>query len=85
MGASLYRRRPGEKLKGTVKFFNLKKGYGFIVPDDGGPEVFVHITAVHEAGIACLESGMRISFILDKAPKRGALQATHLQLLDQSS
>ncbi|WP_051928944.1 cold-shock protein [Thermopetrobacter sp. TC1] len=84
MNTSRKTRLAGEKLSGTVKFFNLKKGYGFIVPDDGGPDVFVHITAVHEAGIACLEAGMRVAFVLDEAPKKGSLQATRLQLLDEA-
>ena len=55
---------------GTVKFYNSQKGYGFIKPDDGGKDVFVHVTAVERAGIANLDEGVRISF--DTAPdKRG--------------
>lgn len=70
------------RLKGVVKFFNLERGYGFIVPDGGGHDVFVHITAVHQAGIASLESGMRLSFELEEAPGGRGIQATRLQLLD---
>jgi CspA family cold shock protein len=47
---------------GTVKFFNASKGFGFITPDDGGKDVFVHITAVERSGIGALNDGMRISF-----------------------
>lgn len=55
---------------GTVKFFNQTKGFGFITPDEGGNDVFVHITAVESSGIGALDEGMRISF--DTEPdKRG--------------
>jgi CspA family cold shock protein len=47
---------------GIVKFFNADKGFGFITPDDGGKDVFVHITAVKEAGMADLRDGQRVSF-----------------------
>ncbi|MBI1263283.1 MAG: cold-shock protein [Alphaproteobacteria bacterium] len=47
---------------GTVKFFNADKGFGFITPDDGGKDVFVHITAVKDAGLADLRDGQRVSF-----------------------
>ena len=55
---------------GIVKFYNGQKGYGFIQPDDGGKDVFVHVTAVEQSGISSLDEGMRISF--DTEPdKRG--------------
>jgi CspA family cold shock protein len=55
---------------GIVKFYNAQKGYGFIQPDDGGKDVFVHVTAVEQSGISSLDEGMRISF--DTEPdKRG--------------
>jgi CspA family cold shock protein len=55
---------------GIVKFYNAQKGYGFIQPDDGGKDVFVHVTAVEQSGINSLNEGMRISF--DTEPdKRG--------------
>lgn len=47
---------------GTVKFFNKSKGFGFITPDDGGKDVFVHVTAVERSGLPSLDEGMKISF-----------------------
>jgi CspA family cold shock protein len=65
---------------GTVKFFNASKGYGFITPDDGGKDIFVHVTAVEQSGMATLSDGMRISFEVEpdkrgKGPKAVELQA----------
>lgn len=48
--------------KGTVKWFNAAKGYGFIAPDQGGKDVFVHVTALERAGIADLHEGQKVSF-----------------------
>jgi len=60
----------GMRQTGTVKFFNQTKGFGFITPDEGGNDVFVHVTAVESSGIGQLSDGMRISF--DTEPdKRG--------------
>jgi cold shock protein len=65
---------------GIVKFYNTDKGFGFIAPEDGGRDVFVHATAVQKAGIPYLEQDMRISFdVVDDAKGRG-LQAVNLQL-----
>lgn len=66
---------------GTVKFYNAQKGYGFIKPDDGGKDVFVHVTAVERSGISNLDEGMRISFETEpdkrgKGPKAVNLQAS---------
>jgi CspA family cold shock protein len=66
---------------GTVKFYNSQKGYGFIKPDDGGKDVFVHVTAVERSGISNLDEGMRISFETEpdkrgKGPKAVNLQAS---------
>lgn len=65
---------------GTVKFYNTQKGYGFITPDDGGKDVFVHVTAVEQSGIGSLNEGTRISFETEpdkrgKGPKAVNLQA----------
>jgi CspA family cold shock protein len=57
-------------MTGTVKFFNGERGYGFIKPDDGGRDVFVHITAVERAGLKSLIEGQRISFDVE-ADKKG--------------
>jgi cold shock protein len=65
---------------GSVKFYNTDKGFGFIAPEDGARDVFVHATAVQKAGIPYLEQDMRISFdMVDDAKGRG-LQAVNLQL-----
>ncbi|MDF1721180.1 MAG: cold-shock protein [Minwuia sp.] len=64
---------------GTVKWFNTTKGYGFIQPDDGGKDVFVHVTAVEKAGLRGLNDGQKISF--DIIPDRGKSAAGNLELL----
>ena len=63
---------------GTVKWFNSTKGYGFIEPEDGGADVFVHITAVHASGMDGLEEGQKLSFDLEEA-KNGKTNAVNLQ------
>ncbi len=62
---------------GTVKWFNATKGYGFIVPQDGGKDVFVHITAVQAAGLNGLDEGQKVSF--DVVKERGKDAATNLR------
>lgn len=66
---------------GTVKWFNATKGYGFIAPDDGGNDVFVHITAVQQAGLAALDEGQKVEFELVTDPKRGKTSAGDLKPL----
>ena len=56
-------------MTGTVKFFNAERGYGFIKPDDGGRDVFVHITAVERAGLKDLTEGQRITFEVEPDKK----------------
>lgn len=64
---------------GTVKWFNGQKGFGFIQPDDGGNDVFVHISAVERAGLASLHEGQKVSFELQKDPRSGKNAAANLQ------
>lgn len=63
--------------QGTVKWFNEQKGFGFIQPDDGGPDVFVHISAVDAAGMRGLKEGQKISY--DITEERGKKAATNLK------
>jgi CspA family cold shock protein len=64
---------------GTVKFFNADKGYGFISPDNGGTDAFVHISAVERAGMATLNQNQRVGYELeqDKRGKMAAVNLTH--------
>ncbi len=64
---------------GTVKWFNATKGFGFIVPQDGGKDVFVHITAVQAAGLKGLNDGQNLSY--DVVMERGKAAATNLRLV----
>ena len=63
---------------GTVKWFNAQKGYGFIQPDDGSKDVFVHISAVEQAGLHGLNDGQKISYDLEQ-DRRGKTSAVNLQ------
>jgi CspA family cold shock protein len=63
---------------GVVKFFNGERGYGFIKPDDGGRDVFVHITAVEQAGLKNLNEGQRISFDVEPDKKGKGPKAVNL-------
>jgi CspA family cold shock protein len=64
---------------GTVKWFNGQKGFGFIQPDDGGNDVFVHISAVERAGMTSLQEGQKVGFELERDPRSGKLSAGQLQ------
>jgi cold shock protein len=68
---------------GTVKFFNTQKGFGMIAPDQGGADVFVHISAVQQSGLRGLEDGQRLSYDIEQA--RGRVSAVNLRLVGASS
>lgn len=66
--------------KGTVKWFNTTKGYGFIQPDDGGKDVFVHISAVQKSGLDRLDDGQKVDYEIRLDPKSGKSAASNLKL-----
>jgi cold shock protein len=65
--------------QGTVKFFNAQKGYGFIVQDNGGPDVFVHVSAVERAGMTGLVEGQKLRFDIEADRRTGKSAAANLQ------
>jgi CspA family cold shock protein len=65
---------------GTVKWFNGQKGYGFIQPDDGGKDVFVHISAVERAGLSQLNEGQKVSFEITADRRTGKTSADNLRV-----
>ncbi len=64
---------------GTVKWFNAQKGFGFIAPDGGGTDAFVHISAVERSGIGDLREGQKVSYELVADRKSGKMSADHLK------
>jgi CspA family cold shock protein len=64
---------------GTVKWFNPAKGFGFIQPDAGGPDVFVHISAVERSTLGSLQVGQKISYELERDQRSGKMSAAKLQ------
>jgi CspA family cold shock protein len=66
---------------GVVKWFNGQKGFGFIQPEDGGNDVFVHISAVERAGLGSLNEGQKVSFELERDARSGKMSAGQLQAL----
>jgi CspA family cold shock protein len=69
---------------GTVKFFNENKGYGFIQPDEGGQDAFVHITAVERAGMRTLRENQRIAYDLEE-DQRGKLKAVNIKSAEEGA
>lgn len=67
---------------GTVKFFNTSKGFGFITPDDGSEDVFIHISALEKSGISQLNDGQKVSYEI--VPNRGRTAAANIKLQDAS-
>jgi CspA family cold shock protein len=68
----------GRMSTGTVKWFNSMKGYGFIQPDDGSKDVFVHVSAVEQAGLSSLQEGQKLHFDLERG-QQGKTSAVNLQ------
>ena len=66
---------------GVVKWFNGQKGFGFIQPEDGGNDVFVHISAVERAGLGSLNEGQKVGFELERDARSGKMSAGQLQAL----
>jgi CspA family cold shock protein len=64
---------------GTVKFFNTQKGFGFIQPDDGGKDVFVHISAVERANLGTLREGQKVQFVAANDRRTGKISADNLE------
>jgi cold shock protein len=65
--------------KGTVKFYNDQKGFGFIQPDDGGKDVFVHVTALERAGLRGLVEGQKVSFDTQPDRRTGKIAVANIQ------
>ncbi|MEX0628814.1 MAG: cold-shock protein [Cucumibacter sp.] len=68
--------------RGTVKWFNGQKGYGFIQPDEGGADVFVHISAVERSGMSKLDEGQKVSYEIVQDKRTGKSAADHLSSAD---
>lgn len=66
--------------KGTVKFYNEQKGFGFIAPDNGGNDVFVHATALERAGISLIREGQKVSFDTEPDRRSGKMAVSTIQL-----
>ncbi len=68
------------RITGTVKFFNTAKGFGFIQPENGGKDVFIHVTALERAGIRGINEGDRLSFILEDDKRGRGKQAAQVEM-----
>lgn len=69
-----------DRITGTVKFFNTTKGYGFVSPEDGSKDVFVHVTALESAGIHGLNEGDKITFVLEDDRQGKGKQVAQIEL-----
>jgi CspA family cold shock protein len=69
-----------DRITGTVKFFNTTKGYGFVSPEDGSKDVFVHVSALESAGIHGLNEGDKITFVLEDDQRGRGKQAAQIEL-----
>jgi cold shock protein len=70
----------GERITGFVKWFNVNKGYGFIAPDSGGPDVFVHYSGISGSGFKKLDEGQKVEFMKEQVAK--GFQATDVVVLE---
>jgi CspA family cold shock protein len=68
------------RVNGTVKFFNHSRGFGFIAPEGGDKDVFVHITALERSGLPALDDGQKVTFEIEDDPRGRGKQATNIQL-----
>lgn len=66
--------------KGTVKFYNDQKGYGFIAPDNGGKDVFVHASALERAGLRGLSEGQKVSFTVEEDRRSGKMAVAQIEI-----
>jgi len=69
-----------DRITGTVKFFNTSKGFGFVTPEDGSKDVFIHVTALESAGIHGLNEGDKITFVLEDDRQGKGKQAAQIEL-----
>ncbi|QPC44344.1 cold-shock protein [Kaustia mangrovi] len=65
---------------GTVKFFNTQRGFGFITPDEGGKDIFVHITALERSGLPALDDGTKVTFMVEEDRRGRGPQAVNIEL-----
>ena len=65
---------------GTVKFFNQEKGFGFIAPDDGGKDVFVHVSALQRSGVGTIDQGDKVTFDIEDDPRGRGKQAANIAM-----
>jgi CspA family cold shock protein len=81
LASKTYSKKGVSMATGTVKWFNFQKGFGFIAPDGGGNDAFVHISAVERSGLGDLREGQKVSFELVADRKSGKMSADHLKIL----